>query len=97
MTRHGGWDSYDRVIYVGDGGNDYCPVLRLRMFVFYLTFLLDRELKLDFLVPSQDVALVRAYRALQRRIEKEGDKTPVKAKIVFWGGAWEVEDFLLHN
>lgn len=76
MTRHGGWDSYDRVIYVGDGGNDYCPVLRLRI---------------------QDVALVRAYRALQRRIEKEGDKTPVKAKIVFWGGAWEVEDFLLHN
>lgn len=22
--------SYDRVVYVGDGGNDYCPILRLR-------------------------------------------------------------------
>jgi len=24
---------FDRVIYVGDGKNDYCPVLRLRRYV----------------------------------------------------------------
>lgn len=33
MARHGGWDKFDRVVYVGDGGNDFCPVLRLRSFV----------------------------------------------------------------
>lgn len=30
MERHGGWEAFDRVVYVGDGGNDYCPILRLR-------------------------------------------------------------------
>lgn len=30
VARHGGWDSFDRVIYVGDGGNDFCPLLRMR-------------------------------------------------------------------
>lgn len=30
MQRNGGWDSVDRVVYVGDGGNDFCPLLRLR-------------------------------------------------------------------
>lgn len=24
---------FDRVIYVGDGGNDFCPILRMRQFV----------------------------------------------------------------
>jgi pyridoxal phosphate phosphatase PHOSPHO2 len=26
--------AFDRVIYVGDGANDFCPVLRLRRYVF---------------------------------------------------------------
>lgn len=30
MERHGGWATFDRVVYVGDGGNDFCPLLRLR-------------------------------------------------------------------
>lgn len=30
VARHGGWDAFDRVIYVGDGGNDFCPLLRMR-------------------------------------------------------------------
>lgn len=30
MARNGGWESWDRVVYVGDGGNDFCPLLRLR-------------------------------------------------------------------
>lgn len=30
MQRHGGWDQFDKVVYIGDGGNDLCPILRLR-------------------------------------------------------------------
>lgn len=30
LERHGGRSAYDRIVYVGDGGNDFCPVLRLR-------------------------------------------------------------------
>lgn len=33
MERHGGWKAFDRVVYVGDGGNDFCPILRLRTYV----------------------------------------------------------------
>lgn len=29
IARHGGRDAFQRIVYVGDGGNDYCPVLRL--------------------------------------------------------------------
>lgn len=29
LARNGGRDAFDRIIYVGDGGNDFCPVLRL--------------------------------------------------------------------
>jgi len=41
---------YDRIIYVGDGKNDFCPILRLR---------------------SQDLALCRLFRGLQKCIEKK--------------------------
>ncbi|GAC92991.1 hypothetical protein PHSY_000551 [Pseudozyma hubeiensis SY62] len=30
LQRNGGRDAFDRIIYVGDGGNDFCPVLRLQ-------------------------------------------------------------------
>lgn len=30
LERNGGRDAFERIIYVGDGGNDYCPVLRLK-------------------------------------------------------------------
>lgn len=29
LERHGGRSSYDRLIYLGDGANDFCPVLRM--------------------------------------------------------------------
>ncbi|KAL8292277.1 hypothetical protein RQP46_001743 [Phenoliferia psychrophenolica] len=76
MTRHGGWAAFDRVVYVGDGGNDFCPLLRLR---------------------AQDVALVRMYRELSRRIAKEGVEAGLKCSVVPWGGAWEVEAWLMDN
>ncbi|CEH16407.1 hypothetical protein PFL1_03081 [Ceraceosorus bombacis] len=70
LARHGGRSAFERIVYVGDGGNDYCPVLRLG---------------------PKDVALVRRYRGLEKRIEKEGG---VEASIRFWAGAWEVEGLL---
>ena len=30
LEQHGGKDSWDRIAYVGDGGNDFCPLLRMR-------------------------------------------------------------------
>ena len=30
LERH---EQFDRVVYVGDGTNDFCPILRLRRFV----------------------------------------------------------------
>lgn len=30
LEANGGKDSYDRIAYVGDGGNDFCPLLRMR-------------------------------------------------------------------
>ncbi|KAF8520412.1 phosphatase phospho-type [Hysterangium stoloniferum] len=61
-------DEFERIIYVGDGSNDYCPVLRLK---------------------SHDIALVRKYRGLERRIAKEGG---LKCNVEYWDGAWEVEE-----
>ena len=30
LTRNGGREAFERIVYVGDGGNDYCPVTRLQ-------------------------------------------------------------------
>ncbi|KAL7424552.1 hypothetical protein Q5752_000236 [Cryptotrichosporon argae] len=30
LDARGGQDKWDRIVYVGDGGNDFCPLLRLR-------------------------------------------------------------------
>jgi len=62
---------YDRIAYVGDGSNDFCPVLRLR---------------------SQDIVFCRTYRGLQQRIEKEGKSKGLKCNVIYWGGAWEIEE-----
>ncbi len=29
LVRKGGRSTYDKIIYVGDGSNDFCPLLRL--------------------------------------------------------------------
>lgn len=46
---------------------------------------------------SGDVALVRMYRELSRRIVDEAETSPLKCTAVPWGGAWEVEKWLLEN
>ncbi|ORY33413.1 phosphatase phospho-type [Naematelia encephala] len=30
LASHGGRESFERITYVGDGGNDFCPLLRMR-------------------------------------------------------------------
>jgi hypothetical protein len=30
LSANGGKDSFDKIVYVGDGGNDFCPLLRMR-------------------------------------------------------------------
>ena len=30
LASNGGKDSWDKIVYVGDGGNDFCPLLRMR-------------------------------------------------------------------
>ncbi len=70
LERHGGRGAFERIIYVGDGGNDYCPVLRLG---------------------EKDVAFVRRFRGLEKRIREEGG---VRAGIRWWAGAWEMEMLL---
>ncbi|KAF8210573.1 phosphatase phospho-type [Mycena galopus ATCC 62051] len=60
--------TYDRVVYVGDGSNDFCPALRLR---------------------AQDMLLCRTFGGLHKRIAREGG---LKCEVVYWTGAWEVEE-----
>lgn len=38
------------------------------------------------------MALARTDRGLQRRIEREGEAEGLKCKVVYWEGAWEVEE-----
>ena len=41
------------------------------------------------------MALVRKFRELQRRIEREGKTgSGIKCTLAFWGGAFEVEALL---
>jgi pyridoxal phosphate phosphatase PHOSPHO2 len=30
LAKKGGKDTYGKIAYVGDGGNDFCPLLRMR-------------------------------------------------------------------
>lgn len=30
VANHGGKDGWERIVYVGDGGNDFCPLIRMR-------------------------------------------------------------------
>ena len=30
LAAHGGREKYKKIIYVGDGGNDFCPLLRMK-------------------------------------------------------------------
>ncbi|THH12103.1 hypothetical protein EW146_g7815 [Bondarzewia mesenterica] len=85
---------FDRIIYVGDGSNDFCPILRLRRCEILPTdsFLIERRSLNFFSTCSQDMVLCRQYRGLEKRIAKEGEKEGLKCQIRYWAGAWEVEE-----
>jgi pyridoxal phosphate phosphatase PHOSPHO2 len=38
------------------------------------------------------MVLCRAYRGLEKRIAKEGERQGLKCQIKYWAGAWEVEE-----
>jgi pyridoxal phosphate phosphatase PHOSPHO2 len=84
---------YDRIIYVGDGSNDFCPVLRLRRYR-HIAILQSGEpvIRFLFLSPSQDMVLCRRFRALEHRIAQEGQRKGLKCQVRYWAGAWEVEE-----
>jgi pyridoxal phosphate phosphatase PHOSPHO2 len=44
------------------------------------------------LFDRQDMALARVDRRLQQRIEEDGEAAGLKCKVVYWKGAWEVEE-----
>lgn len=83
LEEHG---EYDQIIYIGDGSNDFCPVIRLRECV-------SRLYVFSYLIPyRQDMVLARTMRGLQRRLENEGPDSGLKCKVVYWDDAWEIEE-----
>lgn len=54
-------------------------------------FILAASHSLTFSV-SQDIVFCRTNRGLQKRIEKEGELKGLKCNVIYWGGAWEIEE-----
>lgn len=82
LARHG---EYDRIFYVGDGSNDFCPILRLRRSALNHR---DPMHSVDSII-SQDTILCRSFGGLHKRIAREGG---MKCQVKYWTGAWEVEE-----
>ncbi|GBE80684.1 phosphatase phospho-type [Sparassis latifolia] len=68
---------FDRVIYVGDGSNDFCPILRLR--------------SQDMVLCRRHRGLHKLITAYEGD-ETFADDRRVKAEVRYWTGAWEVEE-----
>ena len=83
---------FERIIYVGDGSNDFCPVLRLRRLIEFVppSFL---AFMITFSRTSQDMVLCRTSKGLERRIAREGQAHGLKCQVKYWEGAWQVEEF----
>jgi len=80
---------FDRVIYIGDGDNDFCPVLRLRRLVVFENIL---SIAILHFPCSQDMVLCRKCRGLEKRIMKDGEKEGLRCQVKYWSDAWEVEE-----
>lgn len=76
------------MIYVGDGTNDFCPVLHLRR----LGTSSRDPYEFNKFLGSQDKVLCRVHRGLQQRIDDEGEKEGLKCEVQYWAGAWEIEE-----
>jgi pyridoxal phosphate phosphatase PHOSPHO2 len=89
LSRH---EQFDRVIYVGDGSNDFCPALTLRAWVLSIVVSLHLSDLMPGITHSQDILLCRSYRGLERRIISAPEEHQLKCQLKKWGGAWEVEE-----
>mmetsp|Transcript_17892 Transcript_17892/g.29032 ORF Transcript_17892/g.29032 Transcript_17892/m.29032 type:complete len:244 (-) Transcript_17892:911-1642(-) len=69
----------DKIFYVGDGGGDFCPAIKLR--------------ENDVLFVRNDSSYPSA-RGLVNRIDKKKDSHPVKANIVHWKTSSDITDEL---
>ena len=90
-------ERFDKMIYIGDGSNDFCPILRLRAYVSLshrsgVPYVMRERLLTSF-GSRQDVALARLARGLEQRIKSEGQGAGLKCQVQYWEGAWEVEEF----
>ncbi len=50
LSRHGGADGFSKMVYIGDGKNDFCPILRMRSGDLALArkgFELDKKIEKD--------------------------------------------------
>ncbi|KNZ64324.1 uncharacterized protein VP01_1040g3 [Puccinia sorghi] len=86
LERNKSTRTYERIVYVGDGDNDYCPISRVleSMHVF-----------ISISIYRGDIALVRSRRELARRIERESCKgNMLCCRVMLWEGAWEVEQIV---
>lgn len=90
FRREGGRVQYNRIVYIGDGSNDFCPLLRLTRCVHPSTFHLQNK-QMAKKAYSNDLALVRYDYGLARRIAKEGKSAGMTVPVKYWDGAWEVE------
>ena len=83
-------EPFDKMIYIGDGSNDFCPILKLRTYVALLT---PKPVPHVSSISRQDFALARLARGLEQRIKSEGEAAGLKCRVEYWEGAWEVEEF----
>ena len=47
-----------------------------------------------FCIFRQDIVLCRKHRGLADKIARERDSAQLQSEVVYWSGAWEVEEFL---
>ncbi|KAL7281725.1 hypothetical protein ACG7TL_005043 [Trametes sanguinea] len=91
LKRHG--PEFDRIVYVGDGSNDFCPVLRLRKYVHLWAILCPDEAD-DMDIRRQDVVFCRRYRGLYDLIRPYEEEGRLHCQVQYWTGAWEAEALL---
>lgn len=71
---------YDKIIYVGDGNNDLCPVLRLS--------------ENDVAFARKDYKLHKLLDNRETRKDYDSSQNPVKAKIQAWETGYDVIKYL---
>lgn len=72
LERHGGRDAFARIVYVGDGANDFCPVLRLNQSALALLFVIQAQ--------AADGAAVAATRSSRGPAALSSSSSPSKGR-----------------